>query len=32
MIKIKQGNILDCNEDIICHQVNTQGIMRRWSC
>lgn len=27
MIKIVQGNILDCEEDIIVHQVNIQGIM-----
>jgi len=27
MIKIKQGNILKCNEKIIVHQVNVQGIM-----
>lgn len=27
MIKIKQGNILNCDEDIIVHQVNVQGIM-----
>jgi O-acetyl-ADP-ribose deacetylase (regulator of RNase III) len=27
MIKIKQGNILNCKEDIICHQVNVQGYM-----
>lgn len=26
MIKIKNGNILDCTEDIITHQVNTKGI------
>lgn len=27
MIKIKQENILNCNENIIIHQVNEQGIM-----
>ena len=27
MVKIKQGNILNCNENIIIHQVNIQGIM-----
>lgn len=27
MIKIKQENILNCNENIIVHQVNAQGIM-----
>ncbi len=27
MIIIKQGNILDSTEDIICHQVNEKGIM-----
>lgn len=27
MIKIKTGNILNCSEDIIVHQVNVQGIM-----
>ena len=27
MVKIKQGNILNCNEDIIIHQVNIQGYM-----
>lgn len=27
MGKVKQGNILECNENIIVHQVNTQGIM-----
>lgn len=27
MDKVKQGNILECNENIIVHQVNTQGIM-----
>jgi O-acetyl-ADP-ribose deacetylase (regulator of RNase III) len=27
MINIINGNILDCKEDIICHQVNVQGIM-----
>lgn len=32
MIMIKKGNILDCTEDIIVHQVNVQGVMRRWSC
>lgn len=29
MISIKKGNILDCVEDIIVHQVNVQGIMGR---
>lgn len=28
MVKIINGNILDCTEDIIIHQVNCQGIMR----
>ena len=32
MVKIKTGDILDCNENVIIHQVNVQGIMRRWSC
>lgn len=27
MINIKSGNILNCTENIICHQVNVQGIM-----
>lgn len=27
MIKIETGNILNCSEDIIVHQVNVQGIM-----
>lgn len=27
MIKVKQGNILDCTENIIIHQVNVQGVM-----
>ena len=27
MIKIKQGNILNCDENIIVHQVNVQGVM-----
>lgn len=27
MVKIVNGNILNCNEDIIVHQVNVQGIM-----
>lgn len=27
MVKIKYGNILNCTEDIIVHQVNVQGIM-----
>lgn len=27
MIKVKNGNILDATEEIICHQVNVQGIM-----
>lgn len=29
MINIKNGNILNCSEDIIVHQVNVQGIMGR---
>lgn len=29
MIAIKKGNILNCTEDIIVHQVNTQGVMGR---
>lgn len=28
MIIIKNGNLLKCNEDIIVHQVNVDGIMR----
>jgi len=28
MIRIIDGNILDCKENIIVHQVNVQGIMR----
>ena len=32
MVNIVKGNILNCTEDIIVHQVNVQGIMRRWSC
>lgn len=28
MIKEVIGNILDCTEDIIIHQVNADGIMR----
>lgn len=27
MIKIIKGNLLDSTEDIICHQVNCQGVM-----
>ena len=27
MVKVKIGNILNCNEDIIVHQVNVQGYM-----
>lgn len=27
MVKVKQGNILSCSENIIVHQVNVQGIM-----
>ena len=27
MIKTVYGNILDATEDIICHQVNCQGVM-----
>ena len=27
MIKIVNGNILNAGEDIICHQVNVQGVM-----
>ena len=27
MVRVKIGNILNCNEDIIVHQVNCQGIM-----
>ena len=27
MVKIKTGDILNCSEDIICHQVNVQGYM-----
>lgn len=27
MIKVVQGNILNCKEDIIGHQVNCQGVM-----
>lgn len=32
MITINQENILNCDEDIIVHQVNVQGVMRGWSC
>lgn len=28
MIIVKNGDLLKCNEDIICHQVNIDGIMR----
>lgn len=28
MIKIVKGNLLDATEDIICHQVNCQGVMK----
>ncbi len=27
MVKIVKGNLLDCTEDIIVHQVNCQGVM-----
>lgn len=27
MIKIVTGNLLDAKEDVICHQVNCQGVM-----
>lgn len=27
MVIVKQGNLLEAKEDIICHQVNVQGIM-----
>ena len=27
MVKIISGNLLDAKEDIICHQVNCQGVM-----
>lgn len=27
MVKIVNGNLLDATEDIICHQVNCQGVM-----
>ena len=27
MIKTVNGNILEATEDIICHQVNCQGVM-----
>lgn len=27
MVKVVSGNILDCKEDIICHQVNINGVM-----
>lgn len=27
MIEVVNGNILDCTEDVIIHQVNVQGIM-----
>lgn len=27
MIKTIEGNILDAEEDIICHQVNCKGVM-----
>ncbi len=32
MIIIKNGDLLKCNEDIIVHQCNIEGIMRSWSC
>lgn len=32
MIKIINGDILNCTEDIIVHQVNVAGVMRRWAC
>ena len=27
MVKIVNGNLLDATEDVICHQVNCQGVM-----
>lgn len=27
MVNIREGNILDCKENIIVHQVNVQGVM-----
>lgn len=27
MVKIVSGNLLDATEDVICHQVNCQGVM-----
>jgi len=27
MLRYKKGNILEANENIICHQVNVQGVM-----
>jgi len=32
MVNIKIENISNAEENIIVHQVNVQGIMRRWSC
>ena len=32
MIKIVNKDILNCRENIIVHQVNVAGVMRRWSC
>lgn len=32
MIKIVNEDILNCRENIIVHQVNVAGVMRRWSC
>lgn len=32
MIKIVNEDILNCRENIIVHQVNAAGVMRRWSC
>lgn len=32
MIKVVNGNVLDCTEDVIIHQVNVAGVMGRWSC
>lgn len=31
MVKIIKGDLLDCKEDIIIHQVNVNGCMRRRS-
>ena len=27
MIKVVNGSLLDATEDILCHQVNCQGVM-----